>query len=308
MENKIVVSPDLTLDWNKYHKTMTEINRQIGTGTLTLDHLQAVIEHRNPFIVPGWMVEMLNRERSYHKTFFGMEFDLTPFIETVRSYGRKKINIWRKLGLEVHYFPKALMTSDANFPGWKVKPEKWFYNQLTAGKLFRLQPNGDLIVSNPALSLERITVLIDTRCKPAYSNGVQMYENDNLLGVIIKQLREQGKIEKYSSGTQDSRFGVSSNEWQEQVKPSVAQKLGLNIHQVRLERVIESNVIPQLYSDMPRKDDGTTSTSVWYEEFLEGRGRRLYGGHSGDGGLARVSYNDSRDHWGDYAVRFLAVL
>lgn len=45
----VVVSPDLTLDWDKYRHIMYELHGQIGRGVLTLDHLQAVVEHRNPF-------------------------------------------------------------------------------------------------------------------------------------------------------------------------------------------------------------------------------------------------------------------
>lgn len=45
----MVVSPDLMLDWDKYGNIMREIHRQVGQGSLTLRHLQALVEHRDPF-------------------------------------------------------------------------------------------------------------------------------------------------------------------------------------------------------------------------------------------------------------------
>lgn len=56
MMNETVVSPDLMLDWlEKKRNIFGELDRQLirglknaGSG-LTLDHLQAVVEHRNPF-------------------------------------------------------------------------------------------------------------------------------------------------------------------------------------------------------------------------------------------------------------------
>ncbi|MCG2808859.1 MAG: hypothetical protein L6275_00745, partial [Candidatus Portnoybacteria bacterium] len=61
---------------------------------------------------------------------------------------------------------------------------------------------------------------------------------------------------------------------------------------------IEANVIPQLYTDMPRKDDGNTNTWVWFEEYFKGRVRRPGGGRSsGYGGLADVCCSWSAYHW-----------
>ena len=48
-KQQVVVGPDLMLDWDKYRGIMHELHGQIGRGILTLDHLQLVVEHRNPF-------------------------------------------------------------------------------------------------------------------------------------------------------------------------------------------------------------------------------------------------------------------
>lgn len=307
-EKSLVVNPVFTEpDWfNRYRGIMEEINRQLETGEMTLDALQANNEHTNYWgVIPGWMKEMIIREGALLQVFFGQEFDLMPFVETLRHYGRKRINIWRKLGMEPHFLPEVLMSAEAIYPGWKIKPEKWFYQMSDQGKLFLLQPDGSLVVSNPAYQLGGITVLIDTRCKPAYNNGQQIYAEDKLLGSIIEDLRKQQKIQDYSP--RNSRFNISGNEC-EVIKSVLAAKIGLKPEQVRLETEIEANVIPQLYADMPRQKDGTTNTSEWREEFFESRGYRLHGGLSVSGGLADVRCHGAGSHWSFQGVRFLAVL
>jgi len=257
------------------------------------------------FGIESWLQEILERERQYHLDFFDQEFDLLKFEKTLKRYGHQKIQEWQNLGLEPHFLPKVSMMSGDDYRGWKIKPEKWFYGKIFEGKIFR-DIKGKL-EKVTIVKLEGITILIDTRLKPAYQNDRQMYEDDNLLGSIIEELRENRKIVSYKYGPQSSRFGTSADhEWEKQIKPVLAKKLGLRTTQIRLERAIEANVIPQLYS--LRKDDGKTNTWVWYEEYFEGRGRRLSGGDSGHGGLADVYFDWAGDHWSRRALRPLAVL
>jgi len=306
-EKDVVVNPVLTEpDWfKKYCGIMSEINRQLETGEMTLDHLDTNNEHKNPWGIPDWLRERVNRERTILQAFFGQEFDLIRFVEDVHRYGRKRLSKALKFGWEPHFFPEILMSADATYPGWKIKPEKWFFQASDQGKLLLLQPDGSLVVSNPAYKLGGVTVLIDTRLKPAYNDGQQMYTKDNLLGPIIEDLRKQQKIQDYSP--RNSRFHTSGNEC-EVIKPILAAKLGLKPEQVRLETEIEANVIPQLYTDMPRQNDGDTNTSEWREEFFASRDYRLRGGRSGNGGLAHVYCIDAVRRWSDQGCRFLAVL
>lgn len=251
-----------------------------------------------------WLEKILARERACHLTFFGKEFDLTDFANTLKKYGESKVRFWQKLEMEPTFLPEVAMSQDANFRGWKVKPESWFWQKIAEGKILRQV--GNKLVPVKEVRLEGITALIDTRLKPKYDAGKQMYKNDNLLGPIIEDLRRAKKIVEY--GPQSSRFGVSADEWETRIKPVLAQKLGLDESQIRLEREIEANVIPQLYLYMPRKDDGTTDTWEWREEYFEDRGHRLLGGHSAHGGLAHVYHFASGSHWSSRSVRPLAVL
>ena len=283
--------------------------RQIEDGSKTLEQVIAFNENRNPF-APGvadeWINEIIKQERKFHRDFFGSEFDLAKFENTLRKYGRKKIREWKKLGLEPHFLPKVSMMAGEEYPGWKVKPEDWFYKIQVEGKLF-LNASGQL-TKMTTIGLEGITVLIDTRLKPAYSDGKQMYEKDNLLGPIIEKLRRENRIARYEYGPQNSRFGVSSNEIDSEIRAAFAEKIGLSRDMVRLEKTIEANTIPQIYSHMPRMRDGQTNTWVWYEEFFGGCDGRLGGGYSDSGGLAGVGYSGVGHRWDDRSFRLLAVL
>ena len=267
---------------------------------LSFPALQAVGDFEN------WFVKVLELNRACHLQFFGQEFDLTQFEATLKKHGPEKMMAWLALDLETHFLPRVAMSRDSQFPGWKVRPNDWYWQQLQAGKVMRNR-NGELVVEKET-GLEGITVLVDTRLKPKYNNGKQMWEGDTLLGPILIRLREEDKIAKYEYSTQGSRFGVSVDEWEEHVRPALAEKLGLPAEQVRLERTVEAKVIPQLFSYLPRRDDGKTSTWVWYEEFFGGRSGRLGGGGSDDGGLAGVSWREAWDHWDGRSVRPLAVL
>lgn len=282
----------------------------------TMDGLQFLVEGKKvePIGVEktNWIQEIIKRERQCHFDFFGQEIDLSEFENTLKKYGRQKIRRWQKLGMEPHFLPQASMMSDDDYSGWKIKLEKWFYKQQSKGKIFR-DINGILTMVK-TIELEGVTVLIDTRLKPSYYyDGSQMYKNDNLLGFIIKTLRSAGNIAKYEYGSQDSRFGVSPDEWEKDIKPSLAGRLDLKESQIRLELAIEANVIPQLYPYMPRKDDGNTNTSVYFEEYFEeyseDRGYcRFIGGDSDNRGLANVNQSNVDSHWEHRSIRPLAVL
>jgi hypothetical protein len=250
-----------------------------------------------------WLTKIIEAEHQAHLDFFGQKFDLTGFEKTLQSYGRKKIRFWKSLGLEPHFLPKISMMTGDEYPGWKVKPEQWFYKMLFEGKLF-FEVNGKL-EKITTCELPGIVALIDTRLKPGYDNGKQMWEKDNFLGEIIKKMRQQKKLADYSH--QASRFGISASE-ADAIKPFVANKLGLESNQIRLETTIERNAIPQIFLHMPRKEDGKTNTSVWTEEYFDGRDNRLSGGDSDSGGLAYVYAVVSGGRWVRRSFRFLAVL
>ena len=299
-----------------FHKRRREIENRLFKNILNPENvnngLQLLIEGHKIVIDPSedldnWLQSILNREHQCHLNFFGRNFNLSEFKKTLKKYGQKKIEEWQKLGLKPHFLPDIILSQDNDLPRWKVKPENWYYQQAGKDKILH-SINGKVKVDKQPYELEGITVLIETRLKPAFDNGKQMYEYDCLLGSVIMRLRKDEKIAKYEHGLQSSRFGVSADEWEIQIKQALAKELGFEASQIRLERAIEANIFPQLYSYMPRRDDGNTNTWVWYEEFFGDRGDRLLGGHSGYGGLAHIGYYGSDDRWYDGSFRPLAVL
>ena len=258
----------------------------------------------------NWLDQLVQAENDIYSAFLvrGQAIDFSQFKATLKSHGEEHISRWIQLGLEPHFLPKRQFRQDEKLRGWKVKPKKWFWQQMAACTIKRRNVAGELVTVTEA-GFDGDTVLIDTRCKPAYDNGRQMFADDEaFLGGLIEDLRSRCEIARYDSGQQDSRFGVSSLEWDEQIRPALEARPEFKGVSFRLELAIEANTIPQIYGRMPRHKDGQTDTWVWYEEFFEGASCCLRGGGSGRGGLAGVGWREVRSHWDGGAVRPLGVV
>ncbi|MDD5433199.1 MAG: hypothetical protein PHE77_00865 [Candidatus Pacebacteria bacterium] len=278
---------------------MSDFWSKIGVS-ISWEEFKRFLKRENPFEVVNWIDAIVAREKELHQNFFGKnfakKFDYSQFVQTLEKYGEAKFAEWKELGLEPHFLPSVEMSQDKNFPGWNVKPNDWFYEQVDEGK----------ILGNPC-NLGGIAVLVDTRCKPAYQNGEQMWEDDNLLGDITNDLREKGEIADYKP--RSSRFNISALEIEQKIASALAVKLGLEPGQVRLEKAIESNVLPQILTDTPRAYDGETNTWLWFSDlFGSAEYHRLDGGYFDNGGLADVNCGWA-DGCGDLkSFRLLAVL
>lgn len=303
-------------DYGRLANTFHALGQEMRHGSIVIkiDHVRWVLNElrEGKRLVSGgdypvWIQVLVDQEKGYHGRFFKRQFNLCSFAETLNEYGKEQINSWWTLGLEPHFLPQIVMSNLVGFPGWKKKPNDWYYEQVKRGKVMRMV-NGRLKPDKKAYELSGIAVLIDTRLKPAFKDGKQMYKDDNLLGVIIRKLRQDAQIANYDNGPASSRFNISANEWERHLKPVLAKKLGLKPIQVRLERAIEANIIPQLYLHMPRQDDNTTNTWVWYEEYFKSHVRRLRGGRSDCAGLTFVDFDWSGVPRNDGSVRPLIVL
>lgn len=255
----------------------------------------------------SWIDRLVKAENNAHRAFFGQTFDPAQFTATLERFGEDRVGQWAKLGLEPHFFPReAVFSADAKIRGWRVKPRSWFWEEVFTGGIKRRNAAGDLETVSE-VRFDGVTLLVDVRCKPPYDGGRQMFVNDiDYLGALICVLRMRGKIDDY--GSQSSRFGISPCEWDEQVRPALEARPEFEGVTFRLELVLEANVIPQLYSRMPRRRDGQTNTWVWYEEFMGDTSCRLIGGSSAHGGLADLHGGSPSDHCGSYAVRPVGVL
>jgi len=129
---------------------------------------------------------------------------------------------------------------------------------------------------------------------------------------VVKQLREAGKISQVMCVPQTSRFGIAANlEWEDYVRPIVAELIELNSGQVRLERAIEAKLIPQFFRNLPRINDGTSTTFIWCQEYYEDECFRLTVGPSYNGvpQIYFINYSDAHyRHYRNVSFRPLGVL
>jgi len=236
------------------------------------------------------LAEILGREQLKLREFFGRDVhiedlptEVTP--ERVREWDRKKFAL--------HYLPAVDLQKDLNHPGWNVKPNSWFYEQIKSGAL-----------GPRSSAMHGGWVLVDTRGKPAYTSGTQQYPDDEL-ATILANLR-QGSSPVISPNWQDkkagtrhnpdaSRFGISWDELQKpEVKQAIATYLGVRPDLIRLPRAIEFNYLGNAF----HPEWGTTNSWEWFDDPVSGGQTRLHGGSSHDGGLANVFHStpSSRHH------------
>ena len=249
---------------------------------------------------------VIAREQESLDRFFGTSIDVGEFKKTLSEYSREQFLVWEQLGLVPHYLPSMRCDKDANIPGWKTRPNDFFWDEAESDQILTTI-QGRLLPDITCYSLNATTVLVDGRGKPdsdpPIMGGQQMFEKDNLLGPLLDQLRRDGRLAAYRYGDQSSRFGVCRREWEEIVKPALSQQLGITIEQLRLERAIEANMIPQIYDDLPRVHDGSTDTAVLYEEYVDDSERCLVGGAAREGGLSHVQAIHKNSAWRTFAIR-----
>lgn len=289
---------------------MSEFWRLVRTKAIDRKVLDWILENHPKIqktVGIEWWKEYVAKEQSILTEFFGKNFDLSLFKKVLQRCGIEQVTRWKHRGFEIHFLPNVLMSQGNEYPGWKIKPEDWYYNQVAKGKIFRRDSSDQL---NPVkqIKLGGEVVLVDIRLKPAYDDDKQMFFQDTLVGGVVSMLRDKGDVAKYKHGDQTSRFGVLATEWQEYIRPALAKEFGVQTDHVRLETSIERNVLSQLYSHMPRYKDGETNTWVWDEEYFKDVSYQLRGGDSGYGGLVGVCYSLADDHWSCGAFRPLVVL
>ncbi len=185
---------------------------------------------------------------------------------------------------EAHFLPSISIDDDARI----VKPNPWFYQNIKEKR-----------ISEDALKLPGMWVLIDGSPKPNYNRGLQMYANDPHAPTLAR-LREEGKIaipDHTKQVPKTSRFGVSFDEIDSHVAPEEAKRLFETDRRVRVPTEAESVFIGSLY----HPELGETNTWEWRYDKVED-GRRLLGGRSGNGGLAYV--DDSWPGHHDVSIGF----
>lgn len=249
--------------------------------------------------------EIIDRETRKLQEFFGLEVfndeirEVPPLPPEVTP---ERVREWRELGFELHYLPEITMAEDRDFPGWRHKPGK----RYTPGQQYGLEfydeiKNGNL--APDSATLPGSWILADSREKPDYQNGKQLYPNDDQIGAILKDLREQGIIQAFDPPT--SRFNLSWDELHStELTSRLASLLGVPPDKLRLPRAIEWNYLGNAF----HPQWGTTNTWEWLEDSYQGGRRRMRCGGSRGGGLSGVYWNVPGDRYGYLGFRRLVVL
>jgi hypothetical protein len=232
------------------------------------------------------LFNFFRKEKEFLTNFFGQEISLSPL-----EISEKEIEKFFKLGFDLHFLPKIEVSEDKDFPGWKEKPKRNFFNLI---KKKRLPQSANFLLGKwvfierrkkPAknfwwISKDDIWVIVLKKFKidfKKYCRKIdrQQYENDFLLPIL--------KDNNFSS-----RFSLSWQEIEEIIRPEVAKFLNFPLDKVRLPRFIEWNFLGNAFYPYW----GKTSTWEWFFDRLS-TGECLTGGANS---LSALSW-DPPDYW-----------
>jgi len=279
MCKEMVGSPDLMPDWfQKYKGIKKEMNEQLLRGLrtpgdgLTLDHLQALVEHRNPFAktvqpICTYADKLMAQTAKMLSKRFGKKIVVDPLPAWFTEENLAKA---AKFNLRPIFLPGEEIGRGRPLRNW-VKPNDWFYHQIQDNK-----------IAKDSAYLKRGWYLADFSIGVDYNDGIQVFPDDPL-APIITRLRQDGKIGKNDKTPIGSRFAIIHKDEWSLVLAELANNLGLKPEQFRLERAIEFNVIGNLYDN----HRGKFNMWEWFADDFEDA-RPLYGGRRAGGGLADV--------------------
>ena len=230
---------------------------------------------------------LIDREAESLNAFFGHDVEIPALPDEITPERYEK---WKEMGFELHYLPSEEMKGEANFPGWKKKPRDRFYERLQAKE-----------IPADAATLPAAWILTDTREKPQYDNGKQMYKED-VLAPVLEDLRKKKIIADFE--VKGSRFRISWDELNKpEVKQAIAEAMDVPEEYLRPPRAIEWNFIGNAY----HPEWGDTNTWEWFNDpYMKGRGR-LVGGYSGLSGLSSVDWIDPGARYDGLGFRLQVV-
>ncbi len=223
--------------------------------------------------------ELMEQETEKLREFFGYDVEVPPLPEEITPERYEK---WKEMGFELHYLPDEELTEERDLPGWKKKPGKKYADGW--GIEFYADVKKDDLPKD-ALKLPASWILVDTRGKPKYESGKQIYKDD-VLRPVLEDLRKKKIITDFE--TKGSRFNISWDELNKpEVKKAIAEAMDVPEECLRLPRAIEWNFIGNAY----HPEWGDTNTWEWFEDSYQKGARRLDGGSSGYGGLSDVYWD-----------------
>lgn len=155
----------------------------------------------------------------------------------------------KKFGFIFHFLSQQDLTPQ--IPTWTPPLSPWL----------KIHIEEEETVDPKVLFLPQALIAIETRAKPPFENGQQMYPRDEeFLGPVLKSLREEEKIPReveYGLGTlnlpPDSRFGLSFEEIKNHIIPQLSQILDVEKKRIHLPKIsqflyLAYHFYPQLLS------------------------------------------------------------
>lgn len=239
--------------------------------------------------------QLVEQERKILNAFFGKEIPVvappSELFETLKVAEREGFGRI----FEPIYFPKVEFRQEGNYPGWQVKPERWYWEQISAGK-----------ISKDAANLGGYWGLFDNSRRPDYDNGKQMFQEDPL-APILSRARKEGRIATPNfvrNIPEDSRFAVSPNEQDQTVFPALRKILKLPESAAIMRRPTEMEF--NFAGNLRHPHLGEANTWEWLHDKF-GVGGRLIGGNSDYGGVTDVDCYWSDNRHDNIAFRPLVV-
>jgi len=154
-----------------------------------------------------------------------------------------------------------------------------------------------------AMKLPGCWVLADAREKPEYTDGNQMYKDDeDFLGPVLEGLRSEGLIGQFKHS--QSRFNISPKEMEiPEVIAAIAEACGLEPEQISVPRMIEFNILGNIHH--PEWGKPPSNCGEWFSDKYAANQGRLFAGFSDFGGFAGVNWRNAVSRYDNAGFRFL---
>jgi len=235
--------------------------------------------------------QLIEAARGELKGFFGKDIAV-PEPPDALFHTLEKFNQLGIRGFEPHYLPGHQFSANEMLPGWKIRPEPWFWKQIEGHKLER-----------DAATLKEGWYAFDGRKKPIYRAGQQVYDDD-YLAILMENLRVSGEIRPYDGFYPmpiNSRFGASPNEIEGTILHEFAKQTQPK-GTVKNMTYMQANTLVNI----AHPEWSQTDTYLWFSDRFRGSSDRIRGGSSVSHGFSFVCGGLGNNH--DSSIAFNPVI
>lgn len=249
---------------------------------------QPIIQWKDVLRDSKWREIWYRQEEAQHQEFFNQVADFQLFRTLLEQYPQQTWEQWLSRGYEPHFLPAVKCARGQDFPGWRNRPQDVFWIAGRRGEILRNDDSGELEQDAGYDQLLGEVVLIESTATPlrdfTQEEGGE-FDANPWLQPKMQELRDQGKVQGFRDMQNiGTRFGISRTEWNDVIRPTLQKEISLP-STLRLERVIEANIIPQLFTQLARSADDKNVAFMHLEEYV-GDGEHAFIGRAGPVGDA----------------------